>query len=163
MGNTLKKERTSRSPTHRFPQTLMKVTFRRSTFTIHMVNHCFLTTPKDVKNKSRSFSNNSLCRLKNSLSYFSDKGRQGCKTRRRQSTPVGILEYSSRNTPVLLWQYSSTAPRVLEYFRESTAVLPRKYCIRLKPRRHLPQRQAKSSRSASENHGNQTWVPSLET
>ena len=35
-------------------------------------------------------------------------------------TSVGVLEYSPRNTPVLLWKYSSTAPRVLEYFRRST-------------------------------------------
>ena len=33
-----------------------------------------------------------------------------------ESTLGEVLEYSPRNTPVLLWKYSSTAPRVLEYF-----------------------------------------------
>ena len=56
-----------------------------------------------------------------------EKGDGGSKRRGRQSTSVGILEYSSRNTRVLLWQYSSTAPKVLEYCRESTAVLSLKY------------------------------------
>ena len=65
--------------------------------------------------------------IKSSPAFRTRKGRRGSKKRSRQSTPVGILEYSSRNTPVLLWQYSSTAPRVLEYCRESTAVLSAKY------------------------------------
>ena len=43
------------------------------------------------------------------------------------STLGEVLEYSPRNTPVLLWQYSSTAPRVLEYCPESTRVLSLKY------------------------------------
>ena len=43
------------------------------------------------------------------------------------STLGEVLEYSPRNTPVLLWKYSSTAPRVLEYCPESTRVLSLKY------------------------------------
>ena len=44
-----------------------------------------------------------------------------------ESTLGEVLEYSPRNTPVLLWKYSSTAPRVLEYCPESTRVLSLKY------------------------------------
>ena len=44
-----------------------------------------------------------------------------------ESTLGEVLEYSPRNTPVLLWQYSSTASRVLEYCPESTRVLSLKY------------------------------------
>ena len=43
------------------------------------------------------------------------------------STLGEVLEYSPRNTPVLLWKYSSTASRVLEYCPESTRVLSLKY------------------------------------
>ena len=71
--------------------------------------------------------------IKSLLAFCTGIGRWGSKKRSRQSTPVGILQYSRRNTPVLLWKYSSTAPRVLEYFPESTAVLPRKYSD-LRPR-----------------------------
>ena len=80
---------------------------------------------------AKGLSNNSLsfCPFREnfSLSFSTQKGWQCVKNRGRQSTPVGILEYSPRNTPVLLWQYSSTAPRVLEYCRESTRVLSAKY------------------------------------
>ena len=65
--------------------------------------------------------------MKPSPAFQTGKGRRGSRILGRQSTSVGILEYSSRNTPVLLWKYSSTAPRVLEYFRRSTAVLWAKY------------------------------------
>ena len=44
-----------------------------------------------------------------------------------ESTLGEVLEYSPRNTPVLLWKYSSTASRVLEYCPESTRVLSLKY------------------------------------
>ena len=50
-----------------------------------------------------------------------------CGKRAMGEQKTGASEYFSRNTRVLLWQYSSTAPRVLEYFRESTAVLSLKY------------------------------------
>ena len=65
--------------------------------------------------------------IKSSPAFRTGKGRRGRRILGCQSTPVGILEYSSRNTRVLLWKYSSTAPRVLEYFRRSTAVLSLKY------------------------------------
>ena len=80
-------------------------------------NCCHFSRGEEASKKFRGFSNFSLCRTKNSLSRFAGKGRWGSKRRGRQSTSVGILEYSSRNTRVLLWQYSSTAPRVLQYFR----------------------------------------------
>ena len=59
--------------------------------------------------------------------FFAGEGQRGSKKRSCQSTPMEVLEYSPRNTPVLLWKYSSTAPRVLEYCRESTRVLSAKY------------------------------------
>ena len=90
-------------------------------------NRCHFSRGEEVSKKFRGFSNFSLCRTKNSLSCFAGKGRRGSRILGRQSTSVGILEYSSRNTPVLLWQYSSTAPRVLEYCPESTRVLSPKY------------------------------------
>ena len=90
-------------------------------------NRCHFSRGEEASKKFRGFSNFSLCRTKNSLSCFAGKGRRGSRILGRQSTSVGILEYSSRNTRVLLWQYSSTAPRVLEYCRESTAVLSLKY------------------------------------
>ena len=90
-------------------------------------NRCHFSRGEEASKKFRGFSNFSLCRTKNSLSCFAGKGRWGSKRRGRQSTSVGILEYSSRNTRVLLWKYSSTAPRVLEYCLESTRVLSLKY------------------------------------
>ena len=90
-------------------------------------NRCHFSRGEEASKKFRGFSNFSLCRTKNFLSCFVGKGRKGSRILGRQSTSVGILEYSSRNTRVLLWQYSSTAPRVLEYCRESTAVLSLKY------------------------------------
>ena len=80
-------------------------------------NRCHFSRGEEVSKKFRGFSNFSLCRTKNSLSCFAGKGQRGSRILGRQSTPVGILEYSYGSTRVLPREYSSTAARVLQYFR----------------------------------------------